>query len=62
MQTDYKLVEATVNGQTARYYIHKDDTPSAALAKEILEEQGAEGILLSEIQIRIVEQTLLTEG
>jgi hypothetical protein len=51
-----------VNGQTARYYIHKDDTPSAALAKEILEEHGAEGILLSEIQIRIVEQTLLTEG
>jgi hypothetical protein len=62
MQTDYKLVEATVNGQTARYYIHKDDTPCPAHAKEILEEHGAEGILLSEIQIRIVEQTLLTEG
>ena len=59
---DYKLVEASVNGMTASYYIHKDDRPCPAVAKEILEEHGAEGILISEINIRIVDQTLLTEG
>ena len=61
MKDDYKLVEATVNGQTARYYIHKNDTPCPAHAKEILEEHGAEGILISEINMRIIDQTLLTE-
>ena len=61
MKDDYKLVEATVNCQTARYYIHKGDTPCPAHAKEILEEHGAEGILISEINMRIIDQTLLTE-
>lgn len=59
---DYKLIEASVNGISASYYIHKDDRPCPAVAKEILEEHGAEGILLSEINIRVVDQTLLTEG
>ena len=61
MKQDYKLVEASVNGMTASYYIHKDARPCPAVAKEILEEQGAEGILISEINIRVVDQAFLTE-
>ena len=59
---DYKLIEASVNGQSARYYIHQDDTPFPAQAKEILEEYGVEGILIHEINLRVIDQKLLTEG
>ena len=60
MMDNLKLIEATAHNVSARYYVHKDDAVSKAHAKEILEEHGAEGILVDEIQIRVVEQSFLT--